>query len=82
MTWLRGLLLPLEGGSPLIPTLFLCLFFLNSVAPLTLGPELMSRSCHPWKWKHQLSEEFPGLYSIALVEEVLDLSHCPSLFLL
>ena len=45
MTWLRGLLLPLEGGSPLIPTLFLCLFFLKSAAQLPLGPELMSRSC-------------------------------------
>ena len=44
MTWLSGLLLPLEGGSPLVPTLFLCLFFLKSAAPLTLGPGLMSRS--------------------------------------
>lgn len=45
MSWLRGLLLPLEGGSPLIPTLFLCLFLLISAAPLTSGPGLTSRPC-------------------------------------
>ena len=44
MTWLRGLLLPLNGGRPLIPTLFLCLFCLKSVTLLNLGPELRNRS--------------------------------------
>lgn len=37
--------MPLEGSSPLISTLFLCLFFFKSAPPLTLGPELMNRSC-------------------------------------
>lgn len=46
MTWLRGLLLPLKGSSPWSPLLFLCLFFLKSAAPLTLGPGMISRSRH------------------------------------
>ena len=46
MSRLRGLLLRLEGGSPLIPTVFLCLFLLLSAAPLTLGPGLTSRLRH------------------------------------
>ena len=39
--------MPLEGGSPLIPTLFLCLFLIISGAPLTSGPGLTSRPCQP-----------------------------------
>ena len=46
MSCLRGLLLPLQGCSPMIPTLFLCLFLLISAAPLTSGLGLMSRPCH------------------------------------
>ena len=51
MSWLRGLLFPLEDSSPLIPTLFLFLFLLISAAPLTSGPGLRSRPCHSKKAK-------------------------------